>query len=275
MMREADNNSGREVAGLIIILIGFGLLMNTMNIFPTFPFLSLLHRFWVPALFIGIGALLLSRRGPQDGMGAGLFFIVLGAFFFLGALDMGSFGFRRWIGPAILIWLGVAILMKGQRSRYQPPPPPSEPSGPSAPSGQAAEPPNNPGTGFDRPRFERHAFRPEQYTDSSDFIRATVILGSFNRRCPSPRFRGGDLTAIMGGGKIDLREAQIQDKEAVLDIFTLMGGIEIQVPDGWIVEPRFTPILGGYQDRTSRVTQGTQRLVINGTAIMGGVTVFN
>ena len=78
----------------------------------------------------------------------------------------------------------------------------------------------------------------------------------------------------MGGGKIDLREAQIQD-EAVLDIFTLMGGLEIQVPDGWIVEPRFTPILGGYQDRTNRVTVGTRRLVINGTAIMGGVTVFN
>lgn len=115
----------------------------------------------------------------------------------------------------------------------------------------------------------------QQHTDSSDYIHATVILGSFNRRCPSQRFRGGDLTAIMGGGKIDLRGAQILDKEAVLDVFTLMGGLEIQVPEGWVVEPRFTPILGGYQDRTSRTTTGTQRLVINGTAIMGGITVFN
>jgi predicted membrane protein len=79
----------------------------------------------------------------------------------------------------------------------------------------------------------------------------------------------------MGGGKIDLREAQIQEREAVLDVFTLMGGLEIQVPDNWVVEPRITPILGGYQDRTNRTTQGTQRLVINGTAIMGGITVFN
>ena len=44
-MRETEN-SGREVAGLIIILIGFALLMNTMHIFPTFPFLGLLHRFF-------------------------------------------------------------------------------------------------------------------------------------------------------------------------------------------------------------------------------------
>jgi hypothetical protein len=273
-MRETEN-SGREVAGLIIILIGFALLMNTMHIFPTFPFLGLLHRFWVPALFIGIGALLLSRRGPQDGMGAGLFFIVLGSFFFLGALDLWSFGFRRWIGPAILIWIGVAVLMKGQRTRYAPPPPPPSPP-PSMQAGPVDNPPtDNPSMGGNpHRRFDRRTMGTQQNTDSSDYIRATVILGSFNRRCPSPHFRGGDLTAIMGGGKIDLREAQIQD-EAVLDIFTLMGGLEIQVPDGWIVEPRFTPILGGYQDRTNRVTVGTRRLVINGTAIMGGVTVFN
>lgn len=271
-MRETDNNSGREVAGLIIVLIGFALLMNTMHIFPTFPF-SLIHRFWVPALFIGIGALLLSRRGPQDGMGAGLFFIVLGSFFFLSALDLWSFGFKRWIGPAILIWIGVAILMKGQRTRYAPPAPPPPSSSQAGPMDDPQR--GNPEMGNTHTRFDRRTMGTSQNTDSSDYIRATVILGSFNRRCPSPRFRGGDLTAIMGGGKIDLREAQIQDNEAVLDIFTLMGGLEIQVPDGWIVEPRFTPILGGYQDRTSRVTVGTQRLVINGTAIMGGVTVFN
>jgi predicted membrane protein len=115
----------------------------------------------------------------------------------------------------------------------------------------------------------------DQSTDSSDFIRATVILGSFNRRCPSQNFRGGDVTAMMGGGKIDLRGAQIQGNEAVLDIFVLMGGLEIQVPESWVVEPRFTPILGGYEDRTNRLTLGTQRLVITGGAIMGGITILN
>jgi hypothetical protein len=134
---------------------------------------------------------------------------------------------------------------------------------------------DNPQDRFQHDPFKSSSLGTQQYTDSSDFIHATVILGAFNRKCPSKQFRGGDLTAIMGGGKIDLRDAQIQEKEAVLDVFTLMGGLEIQVPDTWVVEPRFTPILGGYQDRTNRTTQGTQRLVINGTAIMGGITVFN
>jgi hypothetical protein len=220
----------------------------------------------VPALFLGIGALLLSRRSGQDRKGAGLFFIVLGLFFLVGGLDIWGFHYRRWLGPAILIWIGVAVLMKSQR-RFASPPPPQAPQAPGV---------DNPPR-MDNPydRFERPGMRPPQYTDSSDFIHATVILGAFNRKCPSKQFRGGDLTAIMGGGKIDLREAQIQEREAVLDVFTLMGGLEIQVPDNWVVEPRFTPILGGYQDRTNRTTQGTQRLVINGTAIMGGITVFN
>jgi predicted membrane protein len=229
--------------------------MNTMNFYPVFPFLWMIQRFWVPAMFFGIGALLLSRRTGQNGVGGGVFFMLLGFLFFLGALGIWDFSYSRWVGPAILIWIGVALLMRNQRARPIPPPRDDSPKSDS--------------------RFEPGMRGVDQYTDSRDFIHATVILGAFNRRCPSQKFRGGDLTAIMGGGKVDLRDAQIQEKEAVLDIFTLMGGLEIQVPSGWTVEPRFTPILGGYQDRTTRVSESNQRLVINGTAIMGSVTVFN
>jgi hypothetical protein len=256
MQQSESRGPNREVVGIIIILIGFGFLMNTMKIFPGFSLFWLVPRFWLPAMFFGVGALLISRRG-QNGYGAGLFFILLGCFFFFGALNVWDFSYRRWIGPVILIWIGAALLMRNQRPRYSPPPPSA-----GGPKSNAQDPfvPRTAG---------------EQFTDSRDFVHATVILGAFNRRCPSQKFRGGDLTAIMGGGKLDLRDAQIQEKEAVLSIFTLMGGLEIQVPAGWIIEPRFTPILGGYQDRTTRVSESNQRLVINGTAIMGGVTVFN
>jgi len=148
------------------------------------------------------------------------------------------------IGPAILIWIGLTFLTRSSRPRH---------------------------VRFRQPR----AFGPEPFTDSSNFVHATVILGGFNRKCPSQQFRGGDLTAIMGGGKLDLRDAHIEENEAVLDIFTLMGGIEIQVPRDWIVEQRFTPILGGFEDRTRPEKQSTQRLAIHGTAVMGGVVVSN
>ena len=246
-----ERRSGGEVVGFIIILIGFSILIRTMGIFPSFPFGFLIQRFWLPALFIGIGILLMSRRGTHDKGAAGIFFIIFGALFLMGGLgNPWGFGFQKWIGPAILIWIGIAFLTKGQRPR--------------------------------REHFERRPERPQpvntfntQSNDSSDFVHATVFLGSFNRNCTSQKFRGGDLTAIMGGGKIDLRDAQIAEGAARLDVFALMGGIEIQVPAGWVVESRITPVLGGFEDKTKQDKQGTQRLVIDGTALLGGVTISN
>ena len=253
MTTEYERGSGREVAGLIIVLIGFGLLMNTMGIFPMFPFWSIIHRFWLPTLFIGIGVMLLSRRGASTG---GVFFILFGVLFLLGALNMwgGDYEYRRWIGPGILIWIGLAFLLRN-------------PNGPRRLRRERIR-----AEGIPR---EKHMGVPAS-TDSSDFIYVSVILGGFNRKCSSQQFRGGDLTMVMGGGKIDLREARIQEAEAVLDVFAIMGGMEIVVPRDWVVEARMTPVLGGIEDSTTPDKQGTtQRLVIRGTAIMGGVKVHN
>jgi predicted membrane protein len=115
----------------------------------------------------------------------------------------------------------------------------------------------------------------DQSTDSSDYIQATAILGGFNRKCASQQFRGGDFTAIMGGGKIDLRDAQMETDQAVIDVFAVMGGMEIQVPMDWSVEQGFVPILGGYDDKTRKAPGKSKRLLIHGTTIMGGISVSN
>ena len=268
-MSDYERNSGREIVGLIIILIGFGLLMNTLNIFPMFPVFSFFHRFWLPVMFVGIGALILARRGPQDGLFPGMFFVMLGFLFLLSRMDLG-FSVGRLIGPAILIWIGLAFLTRGGRQS-------------SAWRYRRDEWRERREDRHEAWKDRRDAWKErqssfsgmEQFTDSSDFIHATAILGGFNRKCPSQQFRGGDLTAIMGGGKIDLREAKIQANEAALDVFTLMGGIEIYVPADWTVEPRITPIMGNYADRRTPDKQGTQKLVIHGTAMMGTVIVSN
>ena len=115
----------------------------------------------------------------------------------------------------------------------------------------------------------------DQTADSADYIQATANLGGFNRKCSSQQFRGGDFTAIMGGGKVDLRDAQMEADQAVIDIFALMGGMEIQIPMDWAVEQGFVPILGGYDDKTRRTPGKNKRLLIHGTTIMGGVSVTN
>jgi predicted membrane protein len=106
-------------------------------------------------------------------------------------------------------------------------------------------------------------------------INAIAVLAGVNRGSNSSAFRGGELTAMMGGCEIDLRHAAING-EAVIDVFALWGGIEIRVPEDWTVIGRVTPIMGGFEDKT-RAPQGstTHRLIIRGVVIMGGVEVKN
>ena len=112
-------------------------------------------------------------------------------------------------------------------------------------------------------------------TDGHSTISALAVLGGVHRGNNSRAFRGGDLTAIMGGCEIDLRQAAI-DGEAVIDVFAMWGGIEIKVPEDWTIASRVVPILAGFEDKT-RPQRGaaTHRLLVRGFAIMGGVEVKN
>ena len=108
-----------------------------------------------------------------------------------------------------------------------------------------------------------------------DTINAIAVLAGVNRGSNSAAFRGGELTAFMGGCEIDLRQAAING-EATLDIFAMWGGIEIRVPENWVVIGRVTPVMGGFED-TTRPPQGatTHKLIIRGVVLMGGVEVKN
>ena len=112
-------------------------------------------------------------------------------------------------------------------------------------------------------------------TDTNSTVSAFAMLGGVNRGNNWATFRGGDLTAILGGCEIDLRQAKI-DGEAIIDVFAMWGGIEIKVPDDWTVIGRVTPIMGGVEDKTRAPQTATgQRLIVRGFVLMGGVEVKN
>ena len=112
-------------------------------------------------------------------------------------------------------------------------------------------------------------------SDTNALVSAFALLSGVSRGNNSAAFRGGELTAVMGGCDLDLRQAAI-DGDAVIEVFAMWGGIEIRVPDDWTVVMRVTPLLGGVADST-RPPQGASRhrLVVRGIALMGGVEVKN
>ena len=50
----------------------------------------------------------------------------------------------------------------------------------------------------------------------------------------SSNFAGGEITAVMGGVELDLRNASIQT-DAVLNVFAFWGGISLKIPSDWSV----------------------------------------
>jgi len=109
---------------------------------------------------------------------------------------------------------------------------------------------------------------------TDNVVDVVAVLGGFERRVTTSDFRGGEITAILGGCELDLRESSIV-KEAVINVFATWGGINIKVPPDWTVVLNGTPLMGGFSEKTVTPPDGSKRLVITGYAIMGGVEVRN
>ncbi len=111
--------------------------------------------------------------------------------------------------------------------------------------------------------------------EASDRENAFAIMSGVVRTNTSSSFRGGEMSAIMGGCELDLTQAQLADGEAVIDVFALWGGIEIRIPDTWGVSGQVQPIMGAFEDKTRPPRDAKMRLIVRGVVIMGGVEVKN
>jgi predicted membrane protein len=234
---ESRSMSSQLIVGVLVIGIGVLFLLDNLDIID-------FHRaitFW-PVVFIVAGVLkLLDTRAP-NGYLFGSVLIGVGVVMILNRSGLFYINWRT-IWPLLLIAVGGTLLYRAIKGREH------------------------------RPRAAMLA--PEQGADASDqVIDVTAILGGFERRISSRSFRGGEITAIMGGCDLDLRDSSIEG-EAVLNIFAVMGGITLRCPPDWTIVLQGTPILGGFEEKTATPPDSAKRLVIKGYAIMGGVEVRN
>ncbi len=104
---------------------------------------------------------------------------------------------------------------------------------------------------------------------------AFAWMGGSVRTIGAEDFHGGDAVVVMGGCEIDLTTARITD-EAVIDLLAFWGGIEIRVPPHWVIESNVMPLLGGIAVKATNPRDGDgPRLILRGSAIMGGIEVHN
>ncbi len=115
--------------------------------------------------------------------------------------------------------------------------------------------------------------RPAIKSGSNNVDDISVIFSGSESKNKSANYQGGRVTAIFGGASLDLRDAKIE-KEAVLDIFTVCGGVELKVPRDWKVVSKVAPIAGGVENKSEgNDDHKGPVLVLTGTAALGGVEI--
>lgn len=230
--------SGKFFWGLILILLGGGLLLDQLNIFDFGDIISL---YW-PSLLIILGIIgLFDRKSSKTG---NVIIITLGALLQLNRLDYVDIDIFRLFFPLILIIVGLSIIFsKGTRKHSSP-------------------------------------VEPEEWTNENANMEDTVdlfaMLSGNSALNQSFNFKGGKATAILGAIDLDLRQAQLHNNQAFLDVTALFGGVEIVVPDTWRVELNGTPILGGIENQTKpNPDLGAPVLKVAATAMFGGIDIKN
>ena len=199
-------------------------------------------RFW-PAVIVAVGAMIFVQSRKVGGGVNGIIVMLVGGWLLLNSLGVVKVRFWELFWPMVLITIGTILVAQTLGRRS----------------------------------------RDASATDADQTLNGIAVLSGLKRISTARRFRGGELTFFMGGGHIDLSQATIPPgEEAVLDIFSVIGGCQIIVPPSWTVLTPLVPIMGGIEDKrvsalpsVESVISGHQppRLVLRGLLVMGGIEI--
>lgn len=255
--RQGWSMGPQVVFGLAIVF--FGLLLTARNLNLVGPVGNII-RFW-PLAFTAFGVALLLEKGASSSRRLFGGALVIGGVWQTAntAFGLGIYIEDYW--PMVLVGIGVLLVLRA----ISPSAPPVEdytnvgaaPGG-SASIGTPAS-AGGAGSGDGAGRDEK--------------INAFAFMGGVRRNIISPAFRGGNVTAIMGGVVLDLRQSQASGGETVIDVFAIWGGIEVKVPPDWHVVNEVAPIMGGVEDRSAHAQPSRHRLVLKGVVLMAGVEI--
>ena len=102
-------------------------------------------------------------------------------------------------------------------------------------------------------------------------------MSEANERNSSQEFKGGDITCVMGTVKLDLTGAEIAEPPAQIHVDIVMAGLEILVPEHWIVRNDISRTMGEVEDHTtgrkSADTDNGATLILRGSVVMGHATI--
>src|SRR5688500_11647948 len=128
---------------------------------------------WWPAVIVAIGALIFAQSRQVGGGINGVIVMIIGSWLLLNSNGILRVRFWEMFWPIVLIGIGSVLVMQAMR---------------------------------------RHT-REASGAKSDDTLNVFVVMGGMKRTSTAQRFRGGEITAVMGGALLDLRQATIPPGE--------------------------------------------------------------
>jgi hypothetical protein len=112
---------------------------------------------------------------------------------------------------------------------------------------------------------------------ADDEIELVAIFETRDFTSIAPSLRRVDLTAIYGGGTLDLRLARLDPAGATVSARTVFGGYRVAVPGTWRVEGRPMGLFGGTGDSRKRawLDPNGPVLRLEGFALFGGLGIVS
>lgn len=226
----------RLLFGIAVIGVGVLALLDNLRFFDV----PLLRTFWPLGLSLfGLGRMISGRHYGHWLFGMAL--VVFGVALTADHLGLMQFRPRDW-WPVLIILVGLSIVTRGL---------------------------------FPRPQRALNDLPDSSTLAHGDRINIDASFSAINQQNDSRSFKGGRIDVTFGGVELDLRQAVMDGPEAVLEISARFSGVELRVPREWQVVVDISPTLGGVDDKTVPPMNPTQRLVLRGDAMFGGVEIKN
>ena len=235
--------SPRFLTGLIIL--GFGTLILLSNL--GFADLSDAASWWpVGLVAVGLVKVLSARSGPAMlggtlWAGAGLWILLYN----LHIIRISLWATISLYWPVALILFGLTIMFRRGSPNCASPKPEAEPL-------------------------------------KDGVLQVMTVLGGTKRMIASQDFTRAEVSAVLGGVDLDLSRSNMAPTlngdapVATIHIYSMWGGIELRVPEGWRVEPQMASLLAGYEDTTRPSSDPrAPRLILRGSTLMSGIEVKN
>lgn len=102
-----------------------------------------------------------------------------------------------------------------------------------------------------------------------------AVFSGVEDRNISDEYISSEITAIFGGAEVDYRKIKIKDKVGHINVTAIFGGATIMVPEDVKVTVKGLPMFGGAENKAVTPENPKKELIVNYTAIFGGVEIKN